>query len=192
MATRNSKMLAPVTAALLDSWEIPAEIRPVRCLPKAKSNVAASSSQGSTRRKVFGGVLMRSNAPSKPPTMLVAISGIITRLEMSRCLRYAPPLAVTPTHSASVLVALAATGPTPVNSSAGNAMKLPPPATALSAPPKTPAAKRKMPCARVKAALYHECAPSLHLTAGFVRRNGVLDNVRVYVYEHADSVPKQT
>src|ERR1700738_442228 len=155
-------MLAPVTAALLDSWEIPAEMRPVRRLPKAKSSVAASSSQGSTRRKVVGGVLMRSNAPSKPPTMLAAISGIITRFEILRCLRYAPPLAVTPTQSASVLVALAATGPTPVNRSAGKATKLPPPATALSAPPKTPAANRKMACEIVKEVFYHECACALH------------------------------
>src|SRR6266404_6242944 len=155
-------MLALVTAALLDSWEIPAEMRPVRYLPKAKSKVAASSKQGSTRRKVFGGVLMRSNAPSKPPTMLVAISGIITRFEILRCLRYAPPLAVTPTQSASVFVALAATGPTPVNSSAGKATKLPPPATALSAPPKTPAANRKMACGRVKRVFYHEHACALH------------------------------
>src|SRR5258708_243048 len=162
MATRNSKMLAPVTAALLDSWEIPAEMRLVRCLPKAKSSVAASSSQGSTRKKVFGGVLMRSNAPSKPPTMLVAINGIITRFEILRCLRYAPPLAVTPTPNASVFVALAATGPTPVNRSAGEATKLPPPATALSAPPKTPAANRKMACGRVKRVFYHEHACALH------------------------------
>ena len=112
-------------------------------MPKAKSSVAASKSQGSTRRKVFAGVLMSSNAPSKPPTMLVAISGIITRLEILRCLRYAPPLAVTPTQSANVLVAFAETALTPVNSSAGNAMKLPPPATAFSAPPKAPAANRK-------------------------------------------------
>src|SRR3984893_5440393 len=167
-------MLAPVTAALLDSWEIPAEMRPVRCLPKAKSSVAASSSQGSTRRKVVGGVLMRSNAPSKPPTMLVAISGIITRLEILRCLRYAPPLAVTPTQSASVLVALAATGPTPVNKSAGNAMKLPPPATALSAPPKTPAPNRKIACGRVKAVFYHECACALHFCRDSPAHNGFL------------------
>src|ERR1700740_704004 len=144
-------MLAPATAALLDSWEIPAEMRPVSRLPNAKSSVARSSSQGSTRRNVCGGVLMRSTAPVRPPTMLVTISGIITRLEISRCLRYAPPLAVTPIQSASVLVALAATGPTPVNSSAGKAMKLPPPATALSAPPKIPAANKKMACGRVKA-----------------------------------------
>ena len=34
-----------------------------------------------------------------------------------------------------MLVAFAGTGGTPVNSNAGNAMKLPPPATAFSAPP---------------------------------------------------------
>jgi hypothetical protein len=34
-------------------------------------------------------------------------------------------------------------GGTPVNSSAGKATKLPPPATAFNAPPRTPATKRK-------------------------------------------------
>src|ERR1700687_1155497 len=155
-------MLAPATAALLDSWEIPAEMRPVRCLPKGRRGGAPSGSRGTTRRKVWGGFLIRTTAPASPPTMLVAISGIITRFEILRCLRYAPPLAVTPTHSARVFVAFAATGPTPVNRSAGNAMKLPPPATALRAPPKTPAANRKMACGRVKAVFYHECAAVLH------------------------------
>jgi len=59
-------------------------------------------------------------------------------------------------------LAFAATGATPVNSNAGNAMKLPPPATALSAPPKTPAANRKIACGRVKSAFYHEFAGALH------------------------------
>src|SRR5258708_1351553 len=176
-------MLAPATAALLDSWEIPAEMRPVSRFPNAKSSVAPSSSQGSTRRNVCGGVLMRSNAPARPPTMLVAISGIITRLEMSRCLRYAPPLAVTPIQSASVLVALAATGPTPVNSSAGKAMKLPPPATALSAPPKTPAANRKMACGRVKGVFYHECAAALHLWRDSPRCDGLTTQSSTYMNE---------
>src|SRR5258708_22613850 len=126
-------MLALVTAALLDSWEIPAEMRPVRYLPKAKSKVAASSKQGSTRRKVFAGVLMRSNAPSKPPTMLVAINGIITRFEILRGFRYAPPLPVTPTQSASVIVALAATGPNPGDMTAGKPKELPPTPPALTA-----------------------------------------------------------
>src|SRR6266852_6350656 len=155
-------MQAPVTAALLDSREIPAEMRPVRCLPKANNSVAPSNSHGSTRKNVCGGVLMSRTAPASPPAILVAMSGTITRREMLRCLRYAPPLAVTPNHSASVFVAFAATGATPVNSNTGNAMKLPPPATALSAPPKTPAANRKIACGRVKSAFYHEFAGALH------------------------------
>src|SRR5260221_1450745 len=77
------------------------------------------------------------------PITLVTVSGIMTRREMSRCLRYAPVLAVTPTQSATVLVALAAIGAMPLNSRAGKAMKLPPPATALIAPPRAPATKRK-------------------------------------------------
>jgi hypothetical protein len=43
-----------------------------------------------------------------------------------------------------VFVAFAGIGGTPVNSSAGKAMKLPPPATEFKAPPSTPARKRKM------------------------------------------------
>jgi len=56
---------------------------------------------------------------------------------------------VVPTHSAKVFVAFAGTGGTPVNSSAGNATKLPPPATALIAPPTAPAKKRKITCSSV-------------------------------------------
>src|SRR6185369_12493407 len=44
---------------------------------------------------------------------------------------------------ASVVVALAATGAMPTESSAGTPMNEPPPATALSAPPTSAAAKRK-------------------------------------------------
>jgi hypothetical protein len=53
---------------------------------------------------------------------------------------------VTPIHNANVLVAFAATGATPVNNNAGNATKLPPPATALIAPPIAPAANKNMAC----------------------------------------------
>src|SRR6267154_1620012 len=188
-ATNHSNTQAPATAALLDSCEMPADIFPVRCLPNANNSVAPSSSQGSTRRNVFAGVLISSTAPANPPTMLITIRGINTRREMFKCLRYAPPLAVTPTHSASVLVAFAATGPTPTNNSAGNAMKLPPPATALSAPPSAPAVNKKMACGRVKPVLYHECAGVLHLAVRCRdgRRKQVLDIVPFSVYERADS-----
>src|SRR5258708_9909623 len=89
------------------------------------------------------------------PITLVTVRGIMTRREMSRCLRYAPVLAVTPTQSATVLVAFAAMGAIPLNSRAGKAMKLPPPATALSAPPRAPATKRKRMVWSAKYQAYH-------------------------------------
>jgi len=48
------------------------------------------------------------------------------------------------------LVALAGIGGTPVNSNAGNEMKLPPPATEFSAPPRAPASARKIMVPRFK------------------------------------------
>src|SRR5262249_61190838 len=71
------------------------------------------------------------------------------RAQWSR-FRYAPPLAAAPVHNAIVFVALAGIGGTPVNNNAGNAMKLPPPATELSAPPSNPATKRKGIVSKVK------------------------------------------
>src|SRR6266478_524481 len=112
-------MEAAITAALLASCVMPAEMRPVRCLPNANSSVAPSSSQGSTCRNVCAGVLINKNAPASPPMTLVITSGIMTRRVMFSFSRYAPPLAVVPTHSASVFVAFAGIAGTPVNSSAG-------------------------------------------------------------------------
>jgi hypothetical protein len=88
--------------------------------------------------------------------MLVATRGIMTRREMFSFWEYAPPLAVVPTHKASVLVAFAGMGGTPVNRSAGKATKLPPPATALIAPPRAPAKNRKMALCRFKLKFYHD------------------------------------
>ena len=68
-----------MTADVVASCEMPAEIRPVRCLPKAKSKVAPSISHGNTCRKVCAGVLIRRNAPVRPPKMLARTRGIITR-----------------------------------------------------------------------------------------------------------------
>src|SRR5580692_250294 len=157
IATNNSKIDAPATAALFESCEIPAEIRPVRCLPNANNSVAPSSNHGKTFKKVCAGVLMSRIAPANPPITLVTISGIITRRGMFSFMRYAPPLAVVPTQSASVFVALAGTGGTPVNKSAGNATKLPPPATALIAPPMAPAKNRNMALCKFKPTFYHDC-----------------------------------
>jgi hypothetical protein len=151
-ATINSKIEAPATARPLDSCDIPAAIRPVRCLQNANSSVAPSSNHGNTRKKVCAGVLISSAAPASPPTTLVTINGTITRRVMFSRFRYAPPLAVVPIHNASVFVAFAATGATPVNNSAGNATKLPPPATALIAPPSAPAPNKNMACPMSKRA----------------------------------------
>src|SRR5207244_4856933 len=91
-----------------------------------------------------------STALAAPTSKHVTIIGITTRLGTSCLLLYAPLLAVTPVQMASVLVAFAGIGGTPVKSSAGNEMKLPPPATALSAPPRMPAKNKKMACWRIK------------------------------------------
>src|SRR5215831_5266436 len=123
---------------------------PAIFLPNAKSRVAPSVSHGSTRIKVCAGVLSSRYAPVSPPTRLAVNSGIITRRGTSSRLRYAPPLAAAPVQSAIVFVAFAGIGGTPVNNSAGNAIKLPPPATAFSAPPSAPAKIRKIIMLRVK------------------------------------------
>ena len=59
-----------------------------------------------------------------------------------------------------MFVAFAGTGGTPVNRRAGKATKLPPPATALIAPPRAPAKNRKMALCRFKQKFYHESGSS--------------------------------
>src|SRR4029077_18543997 len=94
----------------------------------------------------------------------------------------APPLAVVPTQRASVLVALAGMGGTPVNKSAGKATKLPPPATALMAPPRAPAKKRKMPVWMFKPVFYHDWRQVLQQKAPFVRCIRRPDGIRAAIF----------
>ncbi len=155
-------------------------MRPVRCLPNANKSVALSISHGITFKKVCAGVLIRRTAPASPPTTLVTIRGIITRREILSRFRYAPPLAVTPTQSASVFVAFADTGGTPVNMSAGNATKLPPPATALMAPPSAPAKRRNMALCKFKQVFYHVSRPALHSERNPIRTTGRSPPARVH------------
>ena len=83
-------------------------------------------------------------------------------------MRYAPPLAAAPVHNASVFVAFAGMGGTPVNKRAGNAMKLPPPATEFNAPPSAPAKNRKMMISGVKpSGVPERCCPSQSAEVGF-------------------------
>lgn len=103
------------------------------------------------------------------------------RLERFRRLRYARPLAVTPTQSARVFVAFAGMGATPVNRRAGNATKLPPPATALIAPPNAPAKNRKIAVWICKQALYHVCAQVLHLPASSVSGLFIPASISLYL-----------
>src|SRR6185503_7245983 len=67
--------------------------------------------------------------------------------------RKAPPLNSKPVQSATVLVAFAGTGGRPVNNRAGNAMKLPPPATAFNAPASTAEVKSSAAFGRVSSGI---------------------------------------
>ena len=75
-------------------------------------------------------------------------------------------LAANPGHSATVLVALASTAGTPVTNSAGNEIKVPPPATAFSVPPITAAKNRKMAWLKCKREIYHGNFPGPNRTEG--------------------------
>ena len=91
---------------------------------------------------VWSDVASRSNAPAVPPSALASARTISVVRSRGRSLRYAIVLATPAGHSATAVVAFAATGGTPTRSIDGNTRKLPPPATELIAPPTVPAAKR--------------------------------------------------
>ena len=60
-----------------------------------------------------------------------------------------------------MLVAFAGIGGTPLNNSAGNEIKLPPPATAFKAPPNMPATNKTIRVCGVKLKVYHESIVSV-------------------------------
>src|SRR5215831_3698657 len=164
--THSLSIVAPASALLLVSCSI-TDARPApNLLPNANSSVAPSVIQGRTRMNVWAGVFSSRYAPARPPSKLTLNNGIMTRRGTSRRLRYAPPLAAAAVHNAIVLVALAGMGGTPVHNSAGKAMKLPPPATELSAPPTPPATNRKTMVSRVKLLGVPERARLRQLTPG--------------------------
>src|SRR6266436_595991 len=104
---------------------------------KVKRSVASKRRYGIKCTKVVCGVCNRSTAPSTPPTTLapVNISNSL-RFCAASSLRYAAILATEPGQRATVLVAFAVIGATPVKMRAGKVMKLPPPATEFNVPPK--------------------------------------------------------
>src|SRR5690606_17877071 len=103
-------------------------------------SVAASSRNGTSTANASFEDSSSSAEPAAPPAMVSTVSRLkiargnsaISRRNPSAADRY-------PGSAATVLVALADTTGTPTNTSAGQVMKVPPPATALITPPSTPA-----------------------------------------------------
>src|SRR3954470_1783583 len=124
-------------------------------LPKVNVAAAMSISHGSRRRKLESEVRTSSSAPASPPARLVTPRAAIHRRDVLMSPRYANVLDSDAGHSASVDVALAATGDTPAKMSAGSVRNDPPPATALSAPPIAAARKSRM----GTRGLYNPCVP---------------------------------
>src|SRR5258708_38426695 len=91
--------------------------------------------------KVCDGLWNRRTVTWVPAGWLVATRAQRMRAGTLMWRRKAPPLNTSPAHRATVLVALAGMGGRPVKSNAGNAMKLPPPATAFMAPARSAAVK---------------------------------------------------
>src|SRR5437588_4576373 len=112
--------------------------------PIASATVARRRIQGMIASKVFWAVNRSSSAPAMPPAILTRVAGFNgTFSRRSKSLRYAHALANTTGNNATVLVALATTDGTPVNTNVGNVMNDPPPATELIKPPMSPADNNK-------------------------------------------------
>lgn len=126
--------------------------------PNANSSVPPESSQGTRRINVCCGVLSSSSAPAQPPATLVTSSGIRSRSGTLSLFRYATVLAANPGHRATVFVAFAGTGGTPLNSNTGNDTKLPPPATAFSVPAMTAPKNSRIAWLILKRTLYQKPA----------------------------------
>src|SRR5437899_2362197 len=111
--------------------------------PSASSTVAPRTRNGITTWKVRTPVCSRRNPPVNPPSNEGPASNVsVRRVPLSS--RRNPTVADTyPGHSASVLVALATMGLRPVQTSVGNVIRVPPPATEFT-PPASRAATRTM------------------------------------------------
>jgi hypothetical protein len=83
-----------------------------------------------------------------------------------------------------VFVALAGIGGTPVKSKVGKEMKLPPPATAFSAPAMAPTAHNRIPWRMSKRDFYHEGAVRGEfrgVIGGRRRRSRVRNNLEIFM-----------
>ena len=91
------------------------------------------------------GVDNSKSAPSKPPNKLSMKKPVTLTSVMPKMFRrYAQTLENVPGNRATTLDAFASIGLSPANRSAGNVTRLPPPASALRAPPRNAAAVSTM------------------------------------------------
>src|SRR5690349_12872333 len=108
-----------------------------------KTNAAMNNSHGTSRAKIEFEVLSSRTLPMPDPTKLATdIKSRNLRLVACTVSRYTQAEATDPGRSTSDAVAFAWTGAMPARSSAGKARKVPPPASALAAPPRKAAANR--------------------------------------------------
>jgi hypothetical protein len=117
----------------------------VRRGPKMKSVVAIKSKIGMSCAKDALDVRSKRSAPRILPATLAIIIFVSAGRGISISLRNEPVDAKPPSHIATLFVAFAEIGATPVASTAGNEMKLPPPAAELMALARKAAPPRKRP-----------------------------------------------
>src|ERR1700733_1569186 len=97
--------------------------------PQAKSAVANSTSHGTRRAKIAGGVARRMSAPSPPPMRLMTTNvRILSPVGLPASARPVKPVTRCAGNSATVEVMLAARASMPVSISDGRVMNEPPPA----------------------------------------------------------------
>src|ERR1700722_6755015 len=114
-------------------------------LPHAKSAVANSTSHGTRRAEIDGGVARRMSAPRPPPTRLIANNlRIVSPVGVPASVRPVKPVTSCAGNSATVEVMLAARASMPVSISDGRVMNEPPPASAFCTPAHIEAMKRMM------------------------------------------------
>jgi hypothetical protein len=105
-------------------------------------SVPPRMSHGIMCRKVRWRVCSRTSAPLTPPSRLTM--AMVGSRSLCRSRRSVASEVSCPGHSASVLVALACTGGTPMPSIAGKEMKEPPPAMAFITPAMSDATTSQM------------------------------------------------
>src|SRR6185437_2362281 len=113
--------------------------------------------KGTTTSKARAGVASNSTQPTVVPTTAVGMSASSRRVR-GRSARLPTTLATYPGKTATLLVTLAGTAPSPVASRAGNVISEPPPAIALTVPAASPATTRRAALGRsMSGHLYHVC-----------------------------------